>query len=149
MSIQKLTGRCLCGTVSYEITGGLGPIYNCHCSKCRRWHGSAYRTRAAVETKNFKWTSGEEYVKEYLREGEATSKTYCDICGSSLISRIVNDPEYIGLPIGGLEQDPGNRPVAHIFVGSKAPWYEITDDLPQYAEWPPGGRGVVRQAPAK
>ncbi len=98
-----------------------------------------------METKNFKWTSSEEHVTAYLGEGETTSKTFCDICGASLISRIVNDPEYIGLPIGGLEQDPGNRPVAHIFVGSKAPWYDITDALPQYQEWPPGGRGAVRQ----
>jgi hypothetical protein len=30
--------------------------------------------------------------------------------------------------------DPGIRPSAHIFVGSKAPWFTITDDLPQYRE---------------
>ncbi len=144
--MQTLTGRCLCGAVSYEITGGLGPIYNCHCSKCRRWQGSAYRTRAAISSKNFKWVSGEEHVKEYWGgEGESTSKTFCEICGSSLISRLVNDPDYIGLPIGGLEQDPGIRPIAHLFVGSKAPWHEITDDLPQYEAWPPGGKAAVRQ----
>jgi hypothetical protein len=29
---------------------------------------------------------------------------------------------------------PAIRPTEHIFVGSKAPWFEITDDLPQAAE---------------
>jgi hypothetical protein len=38
--------------------------------------------------------------------------------------------------MGSLDDDPGLRPQAHIFVGSKAIWYEIADDLPQFAEYP-------------
>jgi hypothetical protein len=34
--------------------------------------------------------------------------------------------------------DPGARPREHIFVGSKAVWHDITDDLPQHQIWPPG-----------
>jgi len=60
-----------------------------------------------------------------------------------------DNPDYFGLPIGALEQDPGNRPQMNIFVGSKAPWYEITDGLPQYDEWPPGGPDCVRIAKNK
>ena len=44
----------------------------------------------------------------------------------------------------GLEQVPDNQPIAHIFVSSKSPWYEITDNLPQYPEWPPEGANAVR-----
>lgn len=139
--MTKLTGRCLCEAVAYEINE-LGPIYNCHCSKCRRWHGAAFRTRSSVEAKNFKWLSGEEHVARY-KHG-STTKTFCVICGSSLISFNENYPEFLGVPLGGLEQDPGVRPIANIFVGSKSPWYDITDGLPQYEEWPPGGGAVVR-----
>ena len=141
--MKKLTGSCLCEAISYEINGELGPIYNCHCSKCRRWHGAAFRTRAAVETKYFKWLSGEEHLSRY-HSSDNVVKTFCSICGSNLISYFDNNPDFIGLPLGGLEQDPGTRPQANIFVGSKAPWYEITDGLPQYDEWPPGGGAVVR-----
>jgi len=139
--MEKLTGRCLCEAISYEIDGALGPIYNCHCSKCRRWHGAAFRTRALVEKEKFKWLSGEEYLKQY-HSSERVIKTFCSICGSNLISLYEDNSEMIGLPIGGLEQDPGNRPLGHIFATSKAPWYEITDDLPQYEEWP-GSSEVV------
>jgi len=41
------------------------------------------------------------------------------------------------VPMGSLDDDPGIRPTAHIFVGSKAPWFEIADDLPQYKESTP------------
>ena len=139
--MQKLTGKCLCGAIEYEINGELGPVVNCHCLRCRRWHGSAFRTRAAVERKNFKWVKGEEYLAKY-RSSTHNVETFCSICGSNLISLSGENPDHIGLPIGGLEQDPGNRPLANIFVGSKAPWYEITDGLPQYDDEPPENSGL-------
>ncbi|MCC2624456.1 MAG: hypothetical protein K0R14_329 [Burkholderiales bacterium] len=141
--MEKLTGKCLCEAVSYEITGGLGVIYNCHCAKCRRWHGAAFRTRASVKSTNFKWLGGEEHIAKY-DSSENITKTFCSICGSALISLLKDNPDYIGLPLGGLDQDPGTRPIANIFVGSKSPWYEICDSLPQYDTWPPDGANSVR-----
>lgn len=140
--MKKFTGRCLCEAISYEITGELGSIYHCHCSKCRRWQGAAFRTRAAVPVKNFKWITGEHLLSKYPYSDRGF-KTFCSICGSCLITEFKNS-DFIGLPLGGIEQDPGNRPLGHIFVESKAPWYEITDHLPQYPEWPPGGSMAVR-----
>ena len=58
------------------------------------------------------------------------------MCGSNLISFYEDDPDIVGVPLGGLEQDPGSRPEGHIFATSKSPWYEIIDKLPQYEEWP-------------
>ena len=133
--MKKYTGKCLCGAIGYEINGQLGPIVNCHCSMCRRWHGAAFRTRCTVESKNFKWLKGEAHLSTY-HSSENVIKHFCKICGSNLISTYVDRSNYIGLPIGGLEQAPDNQPVAHIYVGSKSPWYEITDNLPQYAELP-------------
>lgn len=137
-----LTGRCLCEGVAYEIQGELGPAYNCHRSKCRRWHGSAFRSRASLRTEQFRWVRGEELLSSYLL-GKVT-RWFCKVCGSNLISSYSDRPEVLGLPLGGLEQHPGHVPEAHIFVGSKSPWYEITDDLPQYDAWP-SGEAKVRQ----
>ncbi len=134
--MEKLTGQCLCGSICYEITGKLGPIVNCHCIKCRRWHGAAFRTRCTIKRKNFKWIKGEKYLSRYL-SSETVVKTFCKICGSNLISTYDDSPEHIGLPIGGLEQDPRQQPLMNIYVKYKSPWYEITDGLPQYDEEPP------------
>jgi hypothetical protein len=133
--VPKLTGKCLCGAIAYEIDGPLGPIVNCHCSKCRRWHGAAFRTRATIKSDTFHWVKGEEHLAKYYSSDD-TAKTFCKICGSNLISTYDNDPDHYGLPIGGLEQDPGSRPIAHIYAASKSPWYEITDNLPQFDELP-------------
>ena len=107
--MNKLTGKCLCGAIEYEIEGDLGTIVNFHCSKCRRWHGAAFRTRTAVESKNFRWLKGEENLSKF-HSSERIIKTFCSICGSNLISILEDNPDFIGLPIGGLEQDPDSRP---------------------------------------
>jgi hypothetical protein len=132
---MKLTGRCLCEAISYEIEGPLGPIFNCHCSKCRRWHGAAFRTRASIKKSQFKWVTGEHLLSKF-HSSDNVVKTFCSVCGSNLMSFYENAPDLVGVPLGGLEQDPGSRPVANIFVGSKAPWYQLTDGLPQHQEWP-------------
>ena len=134
--MKKLTGQCFCGAIEYEISGALGPIVNCHCSECRRWHGSAFRSRATVERKAFTWLKGEEHLTKYC-SSKQNVYTFCSICGSNLIGYFKNNSEHIGLPLGGLDQDSGHKPVANIFVKYKAPWYDIADNLIQYDEEPP------------
>ena len=141
--MQVLTGRCLCEGVEYRIEGDLGPIYNCHCSRCRRWHGAAFRTRASIRTAQFTWVKGTELLRTY-HSSEFTAKHFCGVCGSSLASTYDNDPDRMSIPLGGLDQAPANRPEGHFLVGSKAPWHDIADDLPQHDTWP-GSRADVRR----
>lgn len=141
--MQTLSGRCLCEGIAYEISGELGPIFNCHCSKCRRWHGSAFRTRATITTQQFKWIKGEELLSRY-HSSKFVVKHFCSVCGSNLISTYDNEPHKIGIPLGGLDQAPHNAPEGHIYVGSKSPWFTITDDLPQHDTWP-GSHAKVRE----
>lgn len=141
-----LTGKCLCEAVHYQIEGDLGPIYHCHCSKCRRWHGAAFRTRASIRHSQFSWLKGEDNLS-YYASSENVTKCFCTTCGSPLISRYADKPDIIGVPLGGIEQDPKVRPEAHIFVESKAPWHEITDKLTQHPGWPLSEANVRQTAP--
>ena len=65
---------------------------------------------------------------------ENGNHTRCGVCGSLLYS-VVRDGAYVHVAMGSLVDEPTIRPAGHIFVGSKAPWYEITDDLPQFEEY--------------
>lgn len=133
--MSKLTGKCLCEIVSYQIKGELGPIYNCHCSKCRRWHGAAFRTRASIKAEQFSWLSGEDCLSQF-KSSENVTKFFCRNCGSPLVSTYEDRPDVLGIALGGLDQAPSNNPEAHIFVASKAPWFTISDNLKQYEAWP-------------
>jgi hypothetical protein len=130
-----LHGSCLCGGVRYEINGELRAALNCHCSMCRKAHGAAFRSRARVRAADFKWVAGEELLSWY-ESSPGNHRGFCRICGSALLSRFDHDPKYHGLPLGALDDDPGIKPGLHIHVGSKAPWFDITDVLPQYPALP-------------
>ncbi|MGH7779192.1 MAG: GFA family protein [Candidatus Binataceae bacterium] len=137
-----ITGSCLCGGVRYEIQGEIGPALNCHCSMCRKMTGAAFRSRVAAPSENFRWTKGEALITRYV-SSPGTTRTFCKICGSTLVSLFDDNPKTLELAMGTLDDDPGLQPSFHVFVGSKAPWFEITDGLPQFDAFPP--TTVVRQ----
>ena len=130
----EIKGGCLCGKVRYEITGSFVDADHCHCSKCRRQHGAAFATYAQVNSGDFKWVSGEDYLKVYETLA-GSGWCFCTECGSSLAG--TEKGKITTVTLGTVEGDPGIKPESHIFVGSKAGWYEINDDLPQFEERPP------------
>jgi len=62
---------------------------------------------------------------------------WCSRCGSRLITTFAAHPDYYGLPLGGLDDDPGVKPTNHVYVVDKAPWHDITDGLPRHPQGPP------------
>ena len=64
-------------------------------------------------------------------------RSFCDTCGSSLQFLFDGVPDMMWIAAGTFDGVPDRRPEAHIFVGSKAPWHDITDDLPCHEEYPP------------
>ncbi len=125
-----LTGGCLCGRIRYRIDGAFGPVGNCHCSLCRKAQGGAFGTNASVATTDFRFLSGAELVTEY-ESSPGKMRCFCRVCGSPIYSRRVADPSAVRVRFGTLDGDPGVRATFHFNVESKAPWFEITDDLPQ------------------
>jgi hypothetical protein len=104
---------------------------------CRKTHGSAFGPYAVAKKSDFRWTAGESMLSKY-ESSPGNFRCFCSRCGSSLVAVFESEPDTVGIALGALDDDPGVRPLAHIFVGSKAPWYDITDDLMQFDEWPPG-----------
>jgi hypothetical protein len=128
-----LNGKCLCGAVHYEVKDEFVYALNCHCSQCRRATGSAFKPFAGIERDKLRLVLGE---KDVLIFGEQHNHdAHCARCGSLLYS-VVREGEWVHVTLGTLVDEPGIKPTAHIFVGSKAPWFTITDDLPQHQELP-------------
>ena len=139
-------GSCLCGAVRYEVDGPFTSMVNCHCSMCRKHHGAAFATFVSAPLAGFRWLSGQSECDTYQSSAEAT-RPFCRRCGS--VTPTLLPQLDLGLcPAGNLEGDLGLKPQAHWFVGSKAPWYSISDHLPQHDAYPPefGMSGVERPA---
>jgi len=131
---RLLAGSCQCGAVQYRVTDAFRYAANCHCSICRRATGAAFKPFAGIEHAKFSVTMGADNLMIY---GDETAEDIrCRSCGAFLYS-IVRDRAYVHVAMGTLIDNPTIRPTEHIFVGSKAPWFTITDDLPQHAEFAP------------
>ncbi len=130
--MRLLTVKCLCGAVHYEVADEFLYAANCHCSNCRRATGSAFKPFAGIERSKLRVTKGEDGLMTF---GDATGHdAHCGTCGSLLYS-VVRDGAFMHITMGTLVDDPSIRPNKHIFVGSKAAWFTITDSLPQYEEF--------------
>jgi len=123
-----LAGKCECGAVRYRVADAFLYAANCHCSNCRASTGSAFKAFAGIERDKLEIIDGADTLLVWGEDD--ANHTRCAICGSLLYS-VVRDGAYVHVAMGSLADDPTIRPTEHIFVGSKAPWFEITDDLPQ------------------
>lgn len=124
------SGSCLCGAVTFEVAGDLGPVDACHCVQCRKWTGhylaSTDVPRAALDVRgdaNLKWYASSEKVR----------RGFCAECGSSLFFDPVDREKHgwIGVSMGAFDTPTKASLALHIFVAEKGDYYEIADGLPQ------------------
>ncbi len=134
--MKYLKGSCLCQKVKIQVADRFEYIGNCHCSECRKFSGSAFATAAGIDFEDFKIIEGKEFVSIYQKT-DNTALGFCRNCGSSLFSQKTQTRKY-NIRLGILDDSPTKKPTFHIFVSSKAPWYDITDNLTKFNEMPIG-----------
>ncbi len=130
-----LRGSCLCGTVRFEVLEPFSVVHNCHCSRCRRARSAAHATNGFVSFDALRFTAGADNVTTYMLPGTGFGQAFCDTCGSGL-PRKNAQRGIANVPLAALDDDPQHRPDDHIFVGSMADWYSISDDIVQFEEGP-------------
>jgi hypothetical protein len=130
---KVIRGSCLCGGVRFEVDPSFIRASHCHCDRCRKHSGTAVCTQARVRKEQFRLLQGEELVKVYGK-GEGAVKAFCVNCGSSLFGGDWPEGPQVSIRMGAFDDDPGIRPQFHTYVDCRAPWDEITDELPQYRE---------------
>jgi hypothetical protein len=126
-----LRGGCECGAVEYEVADAFEYALICHCSNCRACTGSMFKPFGGLPAERLSIRRGQDALLIWGEEDG--NHTRCGVCGSFLFS-VVGPRAHVAY--GSLRDEPALKPTAHIFVGSKAPWEVILDDLPQYDEYP-------------
>ena len=125
-------GSCLCGQVTFEAGGFSRQVANCHCTMCRKFHGSAFGTLVAASY--FNWISGQSLLSDYVAPN-GTIRTFCKECGSSLGFRVKGQSiDQLGIAIATFDEELPVKIDAHIYTNYKASWHDISDDLPKHGE---------------
>ena len=133
--MTKITGSCLCGDISYEISQNVGDIAHCHCIKCRKAHGAAFSSVARIEDKNFS-IAGEGALSCY-QSSPGKTRYFCSCCGSQIYAKRDNT-DFIILRLGTLNDESmaGSQyqETKHIWLAEKACWYETNSSLEEHQE---------------
>ncbi len=136
MSERVLAGSCLCGSVQYEVSGDEGKFYHCHCERCRKATGTGHASNIILKSDAVRWTAGEDLLRRYkVPEARRFATVFCSVCGS-LMPRVSPEAGIVVVPAGTLDVDPGIRPEARIFHGSRADWSCEDGDMPSSEEYP-------------
>ncbi|GGJ82838.1 hypothetical protein GCM10007426_09930 [Alloalcanivorax dieselolei] len=133
------TGQCLCGGVRFRIKGELASVQVCHCAQCRHAQGTPFATNIPVSTSAFLLDAGEALLKGF-ESTPGKERVFCGHCGSPLFSRRADLPDVVRIRAGLINEPLDVRPAWHFFTASKANWWRIDDDLPNYPEGYPGHR---------
>jgi hypothetical protein len=133
MNEAVVSGRCLCGAFRFTVAGPLENVRLCHCDYCRRGNGSAYSANCRVPAERFSVVHDDGTLRKFENTPGA-ARYFCGACGSPVFAQVENDPEHIRIRLGTLDREAAAEVVAHVWVGSKARWDRISDDLPQFDE---------------
>ncbi|MDX1801368.1 MAG: GFA family protein [Marinobacter sp.] len=131
--MEQHTGSCLCQAIRFEIDGPLDPIQICHCQQCRKAQGTPLVTNIPVATASFRLVAGADLLAEF-ESSPGKKRCFCRNCGSPVISRRDDRPDVVRVRAGLIDGPLNVRPVSHAWTGSRADWWDILDDLPQYPE---------------
>ena len=129
---SEYKGSCLCGEVSFSVSGFSKRAANCHCSMCRKFHGAAFGTLVGVH--NLVWLSGKTQLKEF-NAPNGTTRTFCMECGSSIGFRVkdaaLKDTE---LAIALFDDEIPVVIDAQMYTKYKASWSELQSAFNTFLE---------------
>jgi hypothetical protein len=133
--VAPLTGRCMCGAVSFRVSEPLVGAAYCHCKRCQRRTGTAFSVSGLTQPGSFSITEGEELVRSWDPGDGGWVKSFCSRCGGQLFTVNPENTDLLSVRMGALDEDPGIRPGLHQFTDYAAPWEPIPDDgLPRFPE---------------
>ncbi|TXR54876.1 GFA family protein [Reinekea thalattae] len=128
-------GSCLCGAVTFKVTGDFKKFFFCHCSRCQKTSGTAHCANLFAPNASLEWLTGEDKISFYNHPDTGFSRNFCSIC-SSIMPRSSEANNVVMVPAGSLDTAVELSPQAHIFTDSKGNWDSILNDIHVFEEGP-------------
>ena len=134
--LKDVEGQCVCGAVTFSISGEVSSFHLCYCSRCRQSSGSAHASNIFTKPENITWNSGKDFVQRFeLATAKHWATQFCKACGSSLLY-LNRTGNFLVVPAGSLTSAFDLAPDDKIFCDSKAKWTESISGLPKFPGYP-------------
>ncbi len=134
---MSLSGKCLCGAVSY--TCAVDPVFagNCHCNDCQKTSGSGYAPIMFFPENSVSISGEVKYFESKGKSGNAINRGFCPTCGSQLFGKPAALPGVLGIRAGTLDDTSQYKPQLDLFTSHAAAWDAMDQSLPKFPEMPP------------
>ena len=127
---ERVTGGCLCGALRYEARPAGSPATLCHCESCRRATGTPVVAWLTCHAADLVWTGG---APATWRSSPPVTRGFCGRCGTPLTYAHDEDPEWVDVTVGSLDQPDVVAPADHIWTEDRLSWMTGLDALPAHA----------------
>ena len=104
-----MNAECLCGGIRIELSGRIGPVVYCHCSRCRKASGTAFAANADVRRKYWRFVAGEDLIHEF-ESSPGVFRAFCGRCGSPIYSRRPETPDVLRISSASSTTTPAGGP---------------------------------------
>lgn len=127
-------GRCLCGAITYEVTGEPDVVALCHCRDCQRGAGAPVVSWAMFPEAALKVTKGEPKT---INSSGAAMRSFCSECGSGLFYRNAeNLPGIVDIQTATLDDADALAATVQIQVAERLGWMAHIHELPEFERFP-------------
>ena len=140
------TGRCMCGTVRYELKSAPFDAGWCHCRTCQLSYGAPAMVFASVGDGDWVANEGVDAIRT-VQSSSFGHRAFCGECGTPLYVRVDHQPDTVDFSVATLDEPGSVAPGFHIFWSSHVDWFNPGDNLPRHEKFRPDTRGLEGTEP--
>jgi hypothetical protein len=134
--MTKISGKCLCGAVSFNGDVDIKMMANCHCKDCRAATGAAYGTLVFIDPNEIDISGEPKIFKHTADSGANMEKHFCPNCGSQMFGKNSNRPGMISIRAGILDQTDVVKPAVNVYMQSRIASTPIDPNLKAFERMP-------------
>jgi len=133
---SKISGRCLCGSVSFECDQV--PVFqaNCHCDDCRRSGGGVHASFVFVPADGLRVNGRTQTYEHTSDAGNIMTKYFCPDCGSQMFASGSGKPERRGIRVGVIDDASWFKPMANVYSSRKLPSTPLDPEVKAFDKMP-------------
>jgi hypothetical protein len=133
---MKMTGRCLCGKLTYSANAEPAMVCVCHCKNCQRHSGTAFATLVFIPNETFRMEGESKVFSRPGGSGKPVKRLFCPECGSAVAWDAGVAPNMVLIPSGTLDDTSFIKPTRNIFCAEAQSWVPLAQDTQNFAGAP-------------
>jgi hypothetical protein len=131
-----MTGRCLCGKLTYSADAEPALVCVWNCKECQRQSGTAFASLVFIPSETFRMKGESKTFTQPGGSGQPVKRLFCPECGSTVALDAAAVPNMVLITSGSLDDTSFVKPTRNIFCNSAQSWVPLTQDTQNFSGRP-------------